>query len=287
MKLLSYGIFAFIGIAIICLSNASGPVARQQRGYTGAPGDQPNTCLTCHNTGTFNPTAALQVLDSLGSTPVTRYLPGRQYTIRLTITAAAGTPTGFGFQMIDLRTQDNSNVKGFLPKARQAENIGVDTIRASGRVYAGHNARLSTNIINVRWRAPLTDVGTIVFYAAGNAVNANSASGGDNGTPSVNIQLPSPTSTMVRLNELEQQLQLKVAPNPTVSDLTLRVKSEVSKTLQIRLLDLAGRVVRAEKWVVNTGENTRQIDLDALDNGVYLMQLSDGQNVVARKIIKQ
>jgi Secretion system C-terminal sorting domain/Reeler domain len=286
MKLLSYGVFAFIGIAIICLSNALGPVARQQRGYTGAPGDQPNTCATCHNTGTFNPTAALQVLDSLGSSPVTRYQPGRQYTIRMTITAAAGTPSAYGFQMIDLRTQDNSNVKGFLPKAQQAENIGVDTIRASGRVYAGHNARLSSNIINVKWKAPASDVGTVIFYAAGNAANTSSSSAGDNGTPSVNIQLPSPSST-IRVNELEQQLQLKLAPNPAVSNLNIRIKSEVSKTLQIRLLDLAGRVVKAENWALNTGENNRQIDVDALDKGVYLIQLSDGQNVVARKIIKQ
>ena len=167
-------LYIFLALATISLfvNNAAGPAARQGKGYTGAPGDEPNTCVTCHSAGTFGTTATIQVFDSAGTTAVTKYALGKQYTLRMTITAASGTPSGYGFQMIDIRKSDNTNVKGFLAKADQAATVNITTI-TSGRVYAEHGARLASNVINVKWKAPATDLGTVVFYAAGNAVGAD------------------------------------------------------------------------------------------------------------------
>jgi hypothetical protein len=283
MKNKVYTLFACVAIAVTLISNARGPVAAQQKGYTGAPGDQAGTCATCHNSGTFAPTATLQLFDSLGTTAATRYALGREYVIRLTITAASGTPTAYGFQMIDIRTRDSSNVKGFLPKDKQAADIGVDTIAATGRVYAGHNARLTSNVINVRWKAPATDLGVVRFYAVGNATNAGGSSAGDNGTPSVSITFNSPTSAT---NELAENVNIQLSPNPTPNTVFINLNSKISKTLNLRVSDISGRTVTTEQWAINVGDNTKSLDLQHLAKGAYMIQVLDNQNIVSKKVLK-
>jgi hypothetical protein len=283
MKNKVYTLFACAAITVTLISNARGPVAAQQKGYTGAPGDEAGTCATCHNSGTFNPTATLQLFDSLGTTAVTRYALGRQYTIRMIITAGSGTPTAFGFQMIDIRTANNTNVKGFLPKDKQDANISIDVITASGRTYAGQNARLTSNVINVRWKAPDTDLGAIRFYAAGNATNAGGSSGGDNGTPSVSITFNSPTSAT---NELAENVKIELSPNPTPNTVFVNLNSKISKSLNLRVSDISGRTVTTEQWAINVGDNTKSLDLQHLAKGAYMIQVLDNQNIVSKKILK-
>jgi Secretion system C-terminal sorting domain len=284
MKRKAYTLLLGVFTVLFFINNVTGPIVKQQKGYTGAPGDQAGTCATCHNTGTFAPTAKIEVFDSLGTTLVTRYVLGRQYTIRMTITAASGTPTGFGFQMIDIRKKDSSNVKGFLAKTSQAANIGIDTITTSGRIYAEHNARLTSNIIDVKWKAPSTDLGTIVFYGAGNAVNAGGTNAGDNGTPSTSVQIVSPLSA--KTNELAENVHIQLSPNPTPSVLTINLESKVSRALDLRVADMSGRAVISEKWAIQTGENQKIIDLKSLVKGAYMIQILDNQNVISKKIVK-
>jgi hypothetical protein len=283
MKRIIYS-FSAIAFLALFLNNSGGPVVRQQKGYTGAPGDEAGTCVNCHNGGTFAPTATIQVFDAAGTTAVTKYALNTEYTIRLTITAASGTPTGFGFQMIDIRKSNNANVKGFLPKASQAANIGIDTIAASGRVYAEHNARLTSNVINVKWKSPATDLGNIVFYASGNATNAGGSSAGDNGTASVSVQLASPITSSV--NELADNINIQVSPNPTPSTVALQLDSKINKTVKVQLVDLAGRAIFSDKWNVTIGTNQRSIDLRDFSKGIYMVQIVEGQDVVSKKVIK-
>jgi hypothetical protein len=283
MKKILY-IFSGLVTILLFVNNATGPVTRQQKGYTGAPGDQPSTCITCHNSGTFAPTATLQILDATGTTAVTKYTLGAEYTLRLTITATSGTPMAYGFQMIDIRKKDSANVKGFLPKTSQAMDIGIDTIAASGRVYAEHNAKLASNIINVKWKAPATDLGTIVFYAAGNAVNSSGNTAGDNGTASVSVQITSPISSGV--NELADNINIQISPNPTPSVAALRLESRINKAVKVQIVDLTGRAVFSENWGISIGANQRSIDLKDFAKGVYMIQIIDNQNVVSKKVIK-
>lgn len=283
MKKILY-IFSGMATILLFMNNATGPIVKQQKGYTGAPGDQPNTCVTCHNSGTYGSTATIQVFDSLGTTAVTKYALGKQYTIRLTISVTSGTPSAYGFQMIDIRKKDSTNVKGFLAKTSQAADIGIDTITATGRVYAEHNAKLTSNVINVKWKAPSTDLGTIVFYAAGNAVNSGGTNAGDNGTPSVSVQITSPISSGV--NELADNVQIQLSPNPTPSTVSVWLESKISKGLKIQLTDLSGRIVLSESWSVSVGQNQRILDLHTFAKGAYMIQVLDNQNIISKKILK-
>lgn len=283
MKKIIY-LFASFATILLFVNNATGPVAKQQKGYTGAPGDQPNTCVTCHNSGTYGSSATIQVFDSLGTTAVTKYVLGKQYTLRLTISVTSGTPSAYGFQMIDIRKKDSTNVKGFLAKTSQAADIGIDTIAATNRVYAEHNAKLPSNIIDVKWKAPSTDLGTIVFYAAGNAVNSGGTFAGDNGTPSVSVQITSPISSGV--NELAENVQIQLSPNPTPSTVSVWLNSKVSKVLKIQITDISGRIVLSENWSVTMGQNQRLLDMHTFAKGAYMVQIVDNQNIISKKILK-
>ena len=286
MKNVFYTIFT-LSAALLFLNNATGPVVKQQKGYTGAPFDQPSTCITCHNTGTFAPTLKIELFDSAGTTAVTKYALNKQYTVRLTI-SATGTPTAYGFQLIDVRKKDTSNVKGFLSKDKQDTNIGIDTIAAtattSSRVYAEHNARLTSNVINVKWKSPATDIGIVTFYGAGNAVNAGGTNAGDNGTPSANLQVASPT--VAGVNELAENISIQLTPNPTPSEVRINLDSKSSKNLGLRVIDISGRAVISEKWQIQRGENTRTLNLNDLVKGIYMIQITENQDVVSKKIIK-
>jgi hypothetical protein len=282
MKKVLY-IFCAVTAVFLFTNNAGGPIIRQQKGYTGAPGDQPNTCATCHNSGTFAATATLQVFDAAGTTAVTKYALGQTYTLRLTI-SATGTPSAYGFQMIDIRKKDSTNVKGFLDKSMQAADIGIDTLTATGRVYAEHNAKLTSNVINVKWKAPATDLGNIVFYAAGNAVNSGGSSAGDNGTTSVSVQLPSPISSGV--SELAEGVQIQLSPNPTPSVVSVFLDSKMSKPLKIQVTDMAGRIVLSQNWNVTVGQNQRSLDMVTFAKGAYMVQIVDNQDVISKKILK-
>ncbi len=279
-------LYIFSGLVTILLfvNNSTGPVVRQQKGYTGAPGDQPSTCVTCHNSGTFAPTATIEVFNAAGTTAVTKYALGTEYTIRLTITATSGTPSAYGFQMIDIRKSDNSNVKGFLPKASQAADIGIDTITATSRVYAEHNAKLTSNVINVKWKAPATDLGNIIFYAAGNAVNSGGSTAGDNGTASISVQLASPITSGVK--DFDSNISIQVSPNPTPSMVGLRLESTINKAVKVQIVDVAGRTVLSENWSITVGTNQRSLDLNSFSKGVYMIQVVEGQNIVSKKVIK-
>ncbi len=284
MKKLIYT-FALLGAVFLFLNSSGGAASGQGNGYTGAPikgGGKELTCQNCHNGGTFNSSATLAVFDSLGTTVVTSYQPNRVYTLRLTITAGAGTPAAYGFQMIDLLKSDTSNVKGFLPNASQAANINIATI-SNGRVYAEHSARLTSNIINVKWKAPASGKGVVSFYAVGNAVNGGGSSGGDNGTSSVTIDLRESTSAV---NDLAAQVTIKIAPNPTSDRADIFLASNESRNLQVRLTDITGRIVLTDYWKVVAGENQKSVDLHNVAKGAYLIQLIENQDVISKKIIK-
>ena len=280
MKRIIYTLFGLSATALFLLGNQGGPAKTQNRGLTGAPGDATVTCTSCHNSGTFAPTAAFSLFDSAGTVAARNYQPSKVYTIRLTITASSGTPGGYGFQMIDLLKKDSSNVKGFL--LTQATGIQITTI-SSGRQYAEHNVRNASNTFNVLWRAPAAGSGTVIFYGVGNATNANNATSGDNGTPSTNIELQ---EARVATNELADNIQINLVPNPITEGVNIRLMSNASRSLQIRISDIAGRTVAAETWQVSVGGNERTLDLSRLAKGTYMVQVIENQSVVSKKMLK-
>lgn len=75
-----------------------------------------------------------------------------------------------------------------------------------------------------------------------------------------------------------------VYPNPTQGNFTVQFNSDSSQAVQVELYDLRGRSVYGSTFE-NTGFFTQNIQLDAVQTGVYLLKVKDGNKQVVRKLV--
>ncbi len=282
-------IFAALGISLL-LSFSGGRAAGADEGNTGAPGDAMNgatplTCQYCHSSGAYSPLLLkIELYDSIGTTKLTTYLPSKVHTVRASLTAT-GAPVGYGFQMIDLKKTGNMPVVGFLPLASQAANVQVATTSAQSttpnRTYAEHRGISTSPIFNVKWRAPAKGTGAVVFYAAGTAVNGNQGQNGDGSTSTSQEFAEGTTST----KELSETLRFDVFNGGNTEGVSLLLTSDKARSVGVRVLDLAGKIVVFDTWNIVSGDNMRAVHLGN-GHGAYLIQIIDNQTVITKKIIK-
>jgi len=177
------------GLYFLLVSNSNGRATNNNSGNTGAPGEA-TTCGGCHNAASYGAvTAQIQVFELGTTTPVLAYVPGTAYDMRVTINHTAGNPSGRGFQMTCLTVTGNTPLGGYSNLAPNVKQITLSTGPQAGRTYVEHNGVTSNNQFNFRWTAPATGLGSVRFYASGNAVNGNSGSSGDT-SGSSNLTLP-------------------------------------------------------------------------------------------------
>ena len=88
----------------------------------------------------------------------------------------------------------------------------------------------------------------------------------------------------VGINNISQNdNSLSIYPNPAFENITINFSS-TSKNISIKIFDTTGRLVRNIENV-KSGENS--INISELENGLYLLNLRDGNNSVTRRFIKQ
>lgn len=87
------------------------------------------------------------------------------------------------------------------------------------------------------------------------------------------------------VNGVDHRVALNLFPNPVRSELFLRMEDIVAGTVQIRVSDLQGRIVR-EEILGNPGpDGTVRLDVSTLPQGAYFLQVrSDGRLGVQRFI---
>jgi len=80
--------------------------------------------------------------------------------------------------------------------------------------------------------------------------------------------------------------RLQVYPTVTDATLSLRYNSPAPQRLQVRLLDLAGRVVGSQpNYPAAAGDNLLQLPVAALPAGIYLLQLDTPAGRLARRVV--
>lgn len=174
-----------IGFSLICLwiilsSNSNGRATGANSGNTGAP-NETTTCSNCHSGGSYGTVTLTIQLFSAGTTnAVTSYVAGTLYDLRVTVNHTSGTPVGYGFQLTTFRQSPSTPLGDTY--SNLASNVKKKTITSgtyNGRTYCEHNGVTSNNVFNMSWTAPAAGTGTVVFYAAGNAVNGNNSDSQD------------------------------------------------------------------------------------------------------------
>lgn len=145
-------------------------------GYTGAPGEEPEACAECH----VPPDAGTGHISI--NAPAT-YIPGQTYPITVTHSNQDLTRMRWGFELTVLDTSDEK--AGDLQSLDGLTQILNDAGPGAARQYIEHTSagtfvgQQNGASWTFNWTAPLTDVGPVTFYAAGNQANNDGNTSGD------------------------------------------------------------------------------------------------------------
>ena len=276
-----YKIAALLVVYVVLQSRSGGPGGVANLQVTGAPGSigTAGTCgnAGCHTAGAFDPSLTIELLD--GTDPVSEYMPGKTYTLRITNTPGTGDPSRYGFQAVALNDSDD--------QAGDWGDVGSGkhTVTLSGRDYVEHSAPSPSNTFEMEWIAPDAGAGNVTFYSASIAANGNSSNSGD-GVASSTLNIAE--GTINATNDSQKPLSgMRLMHNPVINDeIRLQIEALQSGEFQLRLLDLSGNLLRKENLTLSTGLQEHVIPVGALSSGVYIAQLSGNGNLTAVRVVK-
>lgn len=270
-----YIFFLFAAGGFIALAPSGGVGAVQGKDRTGSPLTE-GSCQTCHNNGSFNPSAAIEILQN--DAAVTQYVPGETYTVRIITTAGAGTPAEYGFQAVALQGADE-DAGSFTAGA------GMQISAVNGRSYAEHSSPSGDNVFTLTWTAPAAGAGNVNFYASTTAVNGMNGSSGDNGAVAPTVMLTEDMSSSVAETGIGK-MQMSITPNPVGEMLNYTIVGRDNGNYDLRLVNAFGKVITAEKVNLRTGENILNLDVSALSKGIYILQISSKNYYAAERMLK-
>ena len=158
-------------LCLTLLGYKSGP-AKNGQTVTGAPFNSNQTCAKCHSGGNFGGTIKTQLLDSANKV-TGKYVPGKKYTFKILFSKTSTATPKYAFQTT-AATLANANINkwGTLP-------ANTHNTLKSGHNYVEQSTTLTTAQIKIPWTAPVAGTGSVKFYTAGNLVNGNGSSSGD------------------------------------------------------------------------------------------------------------
>ncbi len=87
--------------------------------------------------------------------------------------------------------------------------------------------------------------------------------------------LTSICDTANAINDLENQINFTLFPNPSSALVQLTMNTDKSGLAAINLYDVAGRLVRSVNTKVTSGANTISLDVSSLQSGTYMVQVSE------------
>ena len=275
---LSFGIFAFRSELTDLKGFHKAPInsGGAGTGNTGAPGEQ--NCTACHS-GTALSGSTENVLTVLnGSTPVTQYTPGQQYTVSLSMTSS---PAKKGFQATAL-TSANSMAGTFTGQA------GNTSINGTTKKYANHtstsNTSTSAPVWAWTWTAPAAGSGNVTFYVATNKTNSNNNDMGDMIYLSQHVFTEASSSAGVENITFNNNVVIGV--DNECNKVTIAYELNQMAKMAINIVDLNGKSV-SNKNAMNGQIGTNHFDVSTNDfkSGVYIVNFFIDNKPFSKKII--
>jgi hypothetical protein len=238
----------------------------------------------CH-TGTAPVCIASIFVDSAGGIPVTKYTPGKTYTIRAIGKHSANDE--FGFQMAVVSGSGTSQVQAGSFGTSLPANVSKITL--SGLDLIEHNDHISavasgdSFVVSIPWTAPSTAVGNITVYLSANAVNGNHMADAADVSGSTNVVLL-PNSTTTNIGNVSKNASIDAFPNPCTDKLTVRL-NQLATPQQLKVYDIFGRCIYMPDHenmgmihVINTADWAQ---------GMYLLVIENNGSSSETRIVKQ
>lgn len=93
--------------------------------------------------------------------------------------------------------------------------------------------------------------------------------------------------TKVGVKELEFIQTLWVYPNPNRGQFTIDITSTESKLIQIKLVDVYGKLIHTQDVQIPSGESKTEVNEQSLTAGTYMLLIQSGEGLVVKKMIVQ
>lgn len=267
-------ILTFFGLILgltVFMGNSGGRAAAANQGNTGAPGDNSQTCKSCHNSTSIQVDLTIDLFDQNGNSIAAEgYVPGETYEVRVSLNPLAGSPAGYGFQLMALNGEAGVNAPQATNWSNPGSNVKISTINSTGRVYAEHKGVSSSNLFVLDWTAPAGG-GPVTFYACGNGVNGNSGDSGDGAGCNTLTILEQQGSGFAGVNLLSEPLFF---PNPVEDALQIELEAKKPVSLIVSVTDLTGKQLVFQKLETQTGRNLFQLNTADWKTGTYWVRLT-------------
>lgn len=245
-----------------------------ETGATGSPGE--GTCGGCHSGGTGVTTVSITSIPSFTNNS---FDPSTDYTIQVTVSNPSLTMYGFDCEILgqgntSIGTMTNPGTAVQLANAFNGRRNATHTFKQSGPS--------GSFTFSFKWISPA--IGNATIYAAGNAVNNNSNTGGD--LPSTTVLTLTNVNTSVGDHDKTGLSAVQVFPNPASDIVTVSYMLDKSTVITSELLEITGKKVSTlGSSEQNAGPHAHFFDVKAIPPGIYFLKISTGEKVLAQKLI--
>ncbi len=93
------------------------------------------------------------------------------------------------------------------------------------------------------------------------------------------------TAPPVGIDEPGLSGKVNIYPNPAEKTVFIQLKDKLDLSLRTTITDLVGKKVYEKDFLVGVGNKILSLDVASLQNGIYILRLTDGENSFTKKLI--
>ncbi|MBL7771457.1 MAG: fibronectin type III domain-containing protein [Chitinophagaceae bacterium] len=196
--------------------------------------------------------------------------PGPWIGTTFTTNSSCGVPTGLSV----------TNITATTAKLNWTAVVGATFYTVRYRKVGTTTWTSGTSTSNTKSIAGLTANTNYEFQVSAHCGTAQTAF-------SASTNFNTLASKGAAITSIESQVNFKVYPNPTQSELNLDIIIQHDTDVEIQLMDMSGRVVKQHLANLFSGVNNITLDVQSLTNGVYTVKvLHDGELLHVNRITK-
>jgi hypothetical protein len=237
----------------------------------------------CHAPNNTNTTVEVRLTDTAADlTPITTYIPGKTYKIR--VMGSNATLSRFGFQASVVKASNTSAQAGTLAVGSASYSIhsigSLQFFEHNQVLIASFSSSGSyTPFVSCYWTAPPAGTGTVKIYAIINSVNNDGTPNGDEPNAAV-VTINDPASNIAATTN---SLELNVYPNPATALVFVNAEGIGNGSCTVNVYDMRGKLLSAEATDAVNGSLNTTINTSKWAAGLYFVQVAkdNQQKVIA------
>jgi PKD repeat protein len=101
----------------------------------------------------------------------------------------------------------------------------------------------------------------------------------------VSIDMLDPFAVTEVPSGIQKEAEISIYPNPASNEFKLKINDIAGSTCDVQLMDIRGAVINERRVLNERKEMTISIDVHALSDGIYLLQLKTEQGIWREKIM--